>query len=93
MVSVKRERKLQSPFLARIEFECLGSDRNLRRECRALTVGTTISPGKVTSARGDEVELSLARPVTVFPGSRVAISRKINAWRLIGYGIVEGAGK
>jgi len=62
-------------------------------ELLALTVGTTIAPGKVTSARGDEVELSLARPVTVFPGSRVAISRKISAWRLIGYGIVEGGGK
>jgi len=31
--------------------------------------------------------------VTVFPGSRVAISRKLNAWRLIGYGIVEGVAK
>jgi translation initiation factor 2 subunit 3 len=62
-------------------------------EILALTVGTTIAPGKVTSARGDEVELSLGRAVTVFPGSRVAISRKLNAWRLIGYGIVEGAGK
>lgn len=58
-------------------------------EILALTVGTTISPGKVTSARGDEIELNLGRPVTVFPGSRVAISRRLNAWRLIGYGIVQ----
>ncbi len=58
-------------------------------ELVSLNVGTTVAPGKVTSARGDEVEIHLARPVTVFPGSRVAISRKFNAWRLIGHGIIE----
>jgi translation initiation factor 2 subunit 3 len=63
-------------------------------EVLAVTVGTTIAPGKVTSARADEIELALGRPVTVFPGSRVAISRRMNAWRLIGYGIVEdGVGR
>lgn len=61
-------------------------------EVLAVTVGTTIAPGKVTSARGDEMELSLGRPVTVFPGSRVAISRRLNAWRLIGYGIIQDGG-
>jgi len=59
-------------------------------EMLAITVGTTVSPGKVTSARGDDIELTLGRAVTVFPGSRVAISRRLNAWRLIGYGVVEG---
>ncbi|MCI4335213.1 MAG: translation initiation factor IF-2 subunit gamma [Thermoplasmata archaeon] len=58
-------------------------------EILAVTVGTTLAPGKVTSARGDEIELTLGRPVTVFPGTRIAISRRLNAWRLIGYGIVE----
>jgi translation initiation factor 2 subunit 3 len=62
-------------------------------ETLQLTVGTTIAPGKVTSARGDEIEVHLARPVTVFPGSRIAISRKFNAWRLIGHGIAEAEGK
>lgn len=62
-------------------------------ETLQLTVGTTVAPGKVTSARGDEVEVHLARPVTVFPGSRVAVSRRFNAWRLIGHGIVEGDAK
>jgi translation initiation factor 2 gamma subunit (eIF-2gamma) len=52
-----------------------------------------VASGKVTSARGDEVELALNRAVTVFPGSRVAISRRLNAWRLIGFGIVEAPGK
>lgn len=62
-------------------------------ELLAITVGTTVAAGKVTSARGDEVELTLNRTVTVFEGSRIAVSRKINAWRLIGYGIVQGSGK
>jgi translation initiation factor 2 subunit 3 len=62
-------------------------------ELVSLNVGTTVAPGKVTSARGDEVEVHLARPVTVFQGSRVAISRKFNAWRLIGHGIIEGDAK
>ena len=76
----------------------LGSKGDLKvekirsNETIQVTVGTTISQGKVTSARGDEIELQLARSVTVFPGSRVAISRRLNAWRLIGYGLVEGAG-
>jgi translation initiation factor 2 subunit 3 len=62
-------------------------------EMLSITVGTTVAPGKVSSARGDEVELHLSRSVTVFPGSRVAVSRRLNAWRLIGYGIVEGTAK
>ncbi len=68
-------------------------DKVRTSEMLSITVGTTVAPGKVTSARGDEVELSLARAVTVFPGSRVAVSRRLNAWRLIGYGIVEGSVK
>lgn len=62
-------------------------------ELLSVTVGTTVATGKVTSARADEVELNLNRAVTVFPGARVAISRRLNAWRLIGYGIVEGGSK
>jgi translation initiation factor 2 subunit 3 len=62
-------------------------------ELVSLNVGTTVAPGKVTSARGDEVEISLARPITVFAGTRVAISRKFNAWRLIGHGLIEGDAK
>ncbi len=62
-------------------------------EVITLTVGTTVAPGKVTSARGDEVEIHLARPVTVFPGTRVAVSRRFNAWRLIGHGTVTGEAK
>lgn len=89
---VSQKVRLKVTLLDRV----LGAAREMKvekihsSEILSVTVGTTIAPGKVTSARGDEIELHLARPVTVFPGSRVAISRKLNAWRLIGYGIVEG---
>ncbi|HKS59720.1 MAG TPA: translation initiation factor IF-2 subunit gamma [Thermoplasmata archaeon] len=89
---VTQKIRLKATLLDRV----VGTQREMKvekirtSEILAVTVGTTVAPGKVTSARGDEVELSLNRSVTVFPGSRVAISRKLNAWRLIGYGIVEG---
>jgi len=92
---VSQKMRLHATLLDRV----LGAQREIKvekirtSEVLAVTVGTTIAAGKVTSARGDDVELALNRAVTVFPGSRVAISRKLNAWRLIGYGIVEGAGK
>lgn len=92
---VAQKIRLKATLLDRV----LGAQREIKvekvrtSELLAITVGTTIAPGKVTSARGDEIELALARAVTVFPGSRVAISRKLNAWRLIGYGLVEGTGK
>jgi len=92
---VSQKIRLKATLLDRV----LGAQREIKvekirtSELLAVTVGTTIASGKVTSARGDEVELSLNRAVTVFPGSRVAISRRLNAWRLIGFGIVEGAGK
>ncbi len=92
---VSQKIRLKATLLDRV----LGAQREIKvekirtSEVLAITVGTTIASGKVTSARGDDVELSLNRSVTVFPGSRVAISRRINAWRLIGYGIVEGGGR
>ncbi len=92
---VSQKIRLKATLLDRV----LGAQREIKverirtSEILAVTVGTTIATGKVTSARGDEIELALNRSVTVFPGSRVAISRKIAAWRLIGYGIVEGGGK
>jgi translation initiation factor 2 subunit 3 len=92
---VSQKIRLKATLLDRV----LGAQREIKvekirtSEMLAVTVGTTVASGKVTSARGDEFELALNRAVTVFPGSRVAISRKLNAWRLIGYGIVEGAAK
>ncbi len=93
--AVSQKIRLKATLLDRV----LGAQREIKvekirtSELLAVTVGTTIAPGKVTSARGDDVELALNRPVTVFPGTRVAISRRLNAWRLIGYGIVEASGK
>ncbi|HTT34900.1 MAG TPA: translation initiation factor IF-2 subunit gamma [Thermoplasmata archaeon] len=92
---VTQKLRIRATLLDRI----LGAQREVKvekirtSEVLAITVGTTVSPGKVTSARGDEVELALSRAVTVFPGSRVAIARRLNAWRLIGYGIVLGGGR
>ena len=93
--AVSQKIRLKATLLERV----LGAQREIKvekirtSELLAVTVGTTVASGKVTSARGDEVELALNRSVTVFPGSRVAISRRLNAWRLIGFGIVEGGGK
>jgi translation initiation factor 2 subunit 3 len=92
---VSQKIRLKATLLDRV----LGAQREIKvekirtSEVLAVTVGTTVASGKVTSARGDEVELSLNRAVTVFAGSRVAISRRLNAWRLIGYGIVEAGTK
>ncbi len=92
---VSQKIRLRATLLDRV----LGAQREIKvekvrtSEVLAVTVGTTIAAGKVTSARGDDIELALNRAVTVFPGSRVAISRKLNAWRLIGYGIVEGGSR
>ncbi len=92
---VSQKIRLKATLLDRV----LGAQREIKvekirtSELLAITVGTTIAPGKVTSARGDEVELALTRPVTVFAGTRVAISRRLNAWRLIGYGLVEAASR
>ena len=92
---VSQKIRLKATLLDRV----LGAQREIKverirtSELLALTVGTTVASGKVTSARGDDVELALNRAVTVFPGSRVAISRRLNAWRLIGFGIVEGGAK
>ena len=92
---VSQKIRLRATLLDRV----LGAQREIKvdrirtNETLAVTVGTTVASGKVTSARGDDVELTLNRAVTVFPGSRVAISRRLNAWRLIGFGIVESSGR
>lgn len=83
--------RLQFKLLERV----VGSQKELKvdkihtSEILTLTAGTTIVQGKVTSARGNEAEIHLTRPVVLFPGSRIAVSRRLTAWRLIGYGIVQ----
>ena len=55
-----------------------------------LTVGTATTVGSVTSARDEEAEVTLQRPVCADSGAKIAISRRIGArWRLIGVGTLN----
>jgi translation initiation factor 2 subunit 3 len=55
-----------------------------------LTVGTATTVGSVTSARGDECDVALKRPVSAPEGAKVAINRRVGArWRLIGVGTLR----
>jgi len=55
-----------------------------------LTVGTATTVGSVTSAREDECEVQLKRPVCAADGSKIAINRRVGSrWRLIGVGTLE----
>lgn len=59
-------------------------DENLR-----LNMGTAPILSKVSAVRDSSVTVELRRPVCLFGGSNVAISRKIaDRWRLIGAGTV-----
>ena len=51
-----------------------------------LVVGTAPTVGVITRLHGDEIELTLKRPVVAETGQRIAIGRRVeNKWRLIGY--------
>ncbi len=55
-----------------------------------LNIGTATTIGVVTSARANDAEVKLKRPVCAEKGSSVAISRRVGArWRLIGSGILK----
>ncbi len=55
-----------------------------------LTIGTATTVGSVTSARDDECEVALKRPVCAASGSKIAINRRVGArWRLIGVGTLR----
>ena len=55
-----------------------------------LTVGTATTVGSVTSARDDECEVQLKRPVCAAAGAKIAINRRVGArWRLIGVGTLR----
>jgi translation initiation factor 2 subunit 3 len=52
-----------------------------------LTVGTATTVGSVTSARDEECEVALKRPVCAAAGASIAINRRVGTrWRLIGIG-------
>lgn len=55
-----------------------------------LNVGTTMTVGTITSARGNKATVRLKLPVCAERGARAALSRRIaGRWRLIGYGIIS----
>ena len=55
-----------------------------------LTVGTATTVGSVTSARDEECEVQLKRPVCAPGGAKIAINRRVGArWRLIGVGTLR----
>ncbi len=55
-----------------------------------LNIGTATTIGVVVSARANDAEVKLKRPVCADIGARVAISRRVGArWRLIGSGILK----
>ena len=51
-----------------------------------IVVGTAPTVGVITRLHGDEIELTLKRPIAAERGQRIAIGRRVeNKWRLIGY--------
>ncbi|MDH5443082.1 MAG: translation initiation factor IF-2 subunit gamma [Candidatus Hadarchaeaceae archaeon] len=59
-------------------------------ESLMLNVGTAMTVGTVSSARGDRATIKLKLPVCADQGARVALSRRVvGRWRLIGYGIIS----
>ena len=59
-------------------------------ESLRINIGTAPVLSKVTKAKSENVEIQFKRPVCVFDGSNVAISRRIeDRWRLIGAGVVD----
>ena len=58
-------------------------------ELLRVNIGTAPVPAKVTKAKADEIEIEFRRPVCLFTGGNVALSRRISErWRLIGAGVV-----
>ncbi|NHJ14244.1 MAG: translation initiation factor IF-2 subunit gamma [Candidatus Thorarchaeota archaeon] len=60
---------------------------NLRlNEPLMMVIGTAATVGVITRLHGDEIELSLKRPVAAEKGQRIALGRQVeNKWRLVGY--------
>ena len=58
-------------------------------ELLRLSIGTSPALCKVIKAKAENIEVEFRRPVCLFEGGSVAISRRISdRWRLIGAGIV-----
>ncbi|MGQ0794750.1 MAG: translation initiation factor IF-2 subunit gamma [Nitrosopumilaceae archaeon] len=60
-------------------------------ESLRLSIGTAPILSKVTSVRGEKIEVQFKRPVCLFEKGKVALSRRITErWRLIGAGVIVG---
>ena len=60
-------------------------------ESLRLSIGTAPILSKVTSVKGEKIEVQFRRPVCLFEKARVALSRRIaERWRLIGAGMIIG---
>jgi len=58
-------------------------------ELLRVNIGTAPVPAKVNKAKADEIEIEFRRPVCLFTGGNVALSRRISErWRLVGAGTV-----
>jgi len=58
-------------------------------EVLMLVVGTAATVGVITRLHGEEIELTLKRPVCVEAGQRIALGRRVdNKWRLIGHAVI-----
>jgi len=58
-------------------------------ELLRVNVGTAPVPAKVKKVKSNDIEVEFKRPICLFEGSNVALSRRIaDRWRLIGAGIV-----
>ena len=58
-------------------------------ESLRVNIGTAPVLSKVTKVKSKNIEIEFKRPVCVFDGSTIAISRRIaERWRLIGAGVV-----
>jgi len=59
-------------------------------ELLRVNVGTAPVPAKVMKVKSNNIEVEFKRPICLFEGSNVALSRRIaDRWRLIGAGIVD----
>lgn len=69
-----------------------GIDEISTGEPLMMTIGTATTVGAVTSARADECEVNLKRPICAAPGAKIAINRRVGTrWRLIGIGTLQDA--
>jgi translation initiation factor 2 subunit 3 len=60
-------------------------------ESLRLSIGTAPLLSKVTSVKGQTIDVQFKRPVCLFEKSKVAISRRLaERWRLIGAGVAIG---